>query len=428
MAYNPPRTDLEDNPDFLADLLDESLSRDAICERWNASNGFVSDRRRKAREAQVQNPADIPDSAGAMTETDEYVENPDGTKTYKFIRNRPVTIEDARNLIRASGDNPDAWWITIRAISYGAGFSSNKIEARQKTGMQLFETLPLAHLYAEAAKMDIGTVTSGDRTRATVVCVADMQLGKQGRRGATPETLARLARKRSLLYDALLVRSPGRILIADLGDGIEGFESGGNPMFTNDLSLPDQLDCYATEMFKFVKLAAEFAPLDVAVVASNHSAWRRGKQTLGRPSDDFGIYVHKQVAKVADAAKIDATWHYPDDYDESLRVDMLGVPLGFVHGNQFGPGQAVTWWEKQAFGGQAVTHCDVLVSGHYHAFGAGVGGTNPTTGRERMWLGAPTLDNGSDWFRQVAGRDSEPGLLIFDVTAEGIDLSSLTIL
>ena len=45
---------------------------------------------------------------------------------------------------------------------------------------------------------------------------------------------------------------------------------------------------------------------------------------------------------------------------------------GAAQGLLFGPGAAISWWEKQAFGGQAVTHCDVMVSGHYHAYGAGV--------------------------------------------------------
>lgn len=426
-----PRLDLETNPEFLADLLNDEMSRSAITEKWGCSDGFVSDRRKKARAGRsIVSPdwLNVNPEAQAPNETSDRYENADGTVTYKFIRHRPVTLEDARNLIRSSGDNPDAYRINIRAIGYGHDQSSNKIEAIQKVGMDLVETFPLDHLYAEAKKKIGARTPVPALERATVVCVADMQLGKTGRRGGTPETLARLEHKRDQLAAALKARRPSRVLVADLGDGIEGFESGGNPMFTNDMSLPDQIDCYSTEMFKFIALASRFAPVDVTVVASNHSAWRKAKQQLGRPSDDFGIHVHKQVAKVAEAAGIDATFHYPEDYDESVRVDVMGVPLGFVHGNQFGPGQAISWWEKQAFGAQAVTHCDVLVSGHYHCFGSGAAGTNPSTGRERMWLGAPTLDNGSDWFRQTAGRDSEPGLLIFDVTPDGFDLGSLTIL
>ena len=55
-------------------------------------------------------------------------------------------------------------------------------------------------------------------------------------------------------------------------------------------------------------------------------------------------------------------------------------------------------------------------------------GINPFSGRERMWLGAPTVDNGSDWYRGLRGRDSLPGTLVFDVTEDGFDLGSLTII
>ncbi|MDF2693697.1 MAG: hypothetical protein K0S65_2080, partial [Labilithrix sp.] len=200
-----------------------------------------------------------------------------------------------------------------------------------------------------------------------------------------------------------------------------------NPMFTNDLSFPDQLDCYGTELYKTLETCHAFAPVEVGAVPSNHTAWRRAKQHLGRPSDDFGLFVHRQVRKEAEKAGLNALWHFPDEWDESLAVDVMGTPIGLVHGNQFGPGGAIQWWEKQAFGAQAITRADVLLTAHYHSYGAGVAGINPASGRERHWIGLPTLDNGSDHYRLTAGRDSLPGTLIFDVTEQGFDLSSLTI-
>jgi len=51
------------------------------------------------------------------------------------------------------------------------------------------------------------------------------------------------------------------------------------------------------------------------------------------------------------------------------------------------------------------------------------------TGRSKWWLQAPTLDNGSDWYRNTKGDDSDPGLVIFEIDAEtGFDFASLTIL
>lgn len=288
--------------------------------------------------------------------------------------------------------------------------------------------LPTLYMLAKASGKPRGRRNASNSTRSTVVVFADPQIGKTGRRGGTPELIARIADKRAALNDVLRSRKPARLLLADAGDGFEGFESGGNPMFTNDLSLAQQMDAYAAELLQFIELMHKFGPVDVAAVPSNHTAWRNGKQNLGNPQDDLGLFVHRQVQKVVEAKGLDVTWHFPAPFDESVAVDMHGTQFGLVHGNQFRPGQQVAWWEKQTFGAQAVAAADVMVSGHYHTFSANVAGRNPATGRQRWALGAPTLDNGSDWYRTTAGRDSDPGLLVFDVTDNGFDLGSLTIL
>lgn len=312
----------------------------------------------------------------------------------------------------ADGDRDLVW-----LYSYSARFTRTKAESR----------IDLPALYA-AAKSATQKPVERHTDRATVIVWADPQIGKTGSRGGTAELIARSTVIREKLDAWLGERAPSAILLADAGDGIEGFESGGNPMFTNDLSLSGQLDTYGTELFEYINLAHAYAPVTVAGIPSNHAAWRCGKQNLGRPSDDLGLFMHKQVQRVTDTAKMDVSWVKPAEYDESVAVEFYGTTIGLVHGNQFGPGQAVTWWQKQAFGAQAITSADVMVYGHYHCFDASVAGRNPVSGRQRWCLGAPTLDNGSDWFRQTAGRDSDPGLMVFDVTPDGFDLSSLTIL
>jgi len=42
-------------------------------------------------------------------------------------------------------------------------------------------------------------------------------------------------------------------------------------------------------------------------------------------------------------------------------------------------------------------------------------------GNGRMWAQASTLDSGSDWFTQVSGEVSAPGLLVFSSTPDGWD-------
>lgn len=358
---------------------------------------------------------------------DSYGENENGEYYATISSTEAWGYEDFRNFIRSKGQDPDkvtfSWGVTSNP---GGGYWNKLNRVRPKDEAEDLATLE--HLYAEVEARGVPRAGQNRSKRATVVCLADWQLGKTGRRGGTADTLHRLSGTRDKLERLYDEREPGVILLFDLGDGIEGFESGGDPQFTNDLSLPDQLDAYSTEMFKFVSQAYAFAEVRVAAVPSNHSAWRRGKQNLGRPSDDFGLYVHKEVAKVSKAAGYEVEWVFPEEYDESVAVDLNGTIVAGVHGNQFGPNKAIDWWQGQAFGSQASTRADVLVTGHYHSFGAGVAGLNPFSGKERFWLGAPTVDNGSDWYRGLKGRDSLPGTLVFDVTEEGFDLGSLTII
>lgn len=356
-------------------------------------------------------------------------ESSDGSKTVTAVRDRPVTLEDAREWIRSTGDDPDDYVLSIRAIAYGEGLFSNRMAASPKYKKTSdTQTHDLPALYAVSARTPLPKLPAAPVEHATVVVFADPQIGKVGRRGGTPELISRMRDKRAKLAQLLSDRQPSQTALFDGGDGFEGFNSGGNPMFTNDLSLAQQMDCYGTELYEFLDVLQPYGHVDVAAVTSNHTAWRNGKQNLGRPADDLGLFVHKQVERVAAAANLDALWHIPLEYDESVAVDILGTSIGMVHGNQFGPGQAISWWEKQTFGAGAVALADVMLTAHYHTFGAGVAGRNPFTQKQRYWLGAPTLDNGSDWYRQTAGRDSDPGLLVFDITPDGFDLGSLIVL
>jgi hypothetical protein len=430
---HPLRTDAG----FLADVRGGKMTQEELRVKYKVSAGFIHSVKRDIPLSNTNPSASEETSIVSKSNLQsESSTSSDGTVSMTKIAERIIPLSEWLDDLRNDGHDPEDFVTSHGHSVYmqhtRAGATkvlyANKFSAtKRKKAATLEATYSLANLYAQAGKEPRSRTIAPSEVLGTVIVVADWQIGKHGRRGGTPELLERLAAARAAVADELERRRPGRILILDGGDGIEGFESGGDPAFTNDLSLPDQLDCYGTELYKFVELANGFAPVEVGAVPSNHAAWRRGKQNLGKPSDDFGLFVHRQVGKVTAAAGIDAEWSFPSDYDESLCVDFCGTPIGIVHGNQFAPGKAIDWWQAQAFGDQAVSRADVMVSAHYHSFGAGVAGQNPFTKRERMWLGAPTLDSGSDWYRNIKGRDSLPGTMIFNVTERGFDLSSLTI-
>lgn len=325
----------------------------------------------------------------------------------------PAEVEIVGNISQWRKEQPDKTW----RVSY-------RFSHRAKAA-----NIDLPALYAAARKRSQIKSSATDSDRTTVVALADVQAGKVGSRGGTPELVERLKAKRDLLSVHLGKAKPNGTVLAEIGDLFEGFESGGNPMFTNDLSLAQQMDLASTEVYEFVTLMARHGHVDVIAVPSNHTAWRNGKQNLGRPGDDLGLLCHRQVEKVAKAAGIDAQWHFPPMYDEAVTLNVRGVAtLGMVHGNQYAPGSAPLWWGKQTHGGQPIGAADILLTGHYHHLRIEPTGRNPYTSKSKWWLQAPTVDNGSDWFRNLAGDDSDPGLLVFDITDDGFDLQSLTVL
>lgn len=256
--------------------------------------------------------------------------------------------------------------------------------------------------------------------RVLIVCYADPQWGKTASGGGTPETIERSARIRADVVAMARKLRPKYIIVLDLGDGIESFNNVASQAFTNDLSLPQQIDAYATDLFLWVEELARVAPVKVAIVPSNHSAWREGKQTLGRPEDDFGILVHRLTEQRANAARLDVTFTYPEPHDETVAIDALGHRIGLAHGHQFGPTGAAKWWSSQSFGRQATADAEVLVTGHYHHLALQAVSAN------RFWVQCPTLDGGSDWYRAKSGLDTPPGVVTFEVDAvTGFDVGSL---
>lgn len=290
--------------------------------------------------------------------------------------------------------------------------------------------IDLPALYAEMAKGSLrprkgGCAPPGDAT--VVVCWADVQTGKVDHQGGLEELLERLERKRDHLHDYLQQAVFDHIIVADVGDILEGFENTTQQQTTNCLSLMDQVDVAATEFWKTIRLCESFAPVDVLSIPSNHGQWRKGKSLLGLPTDDWGIHISKRLERQNEDAKLDVTFHRPGDWDETLQFEVRNTRLGLAHGHQArSPDKVRDWWARMTHAG--VLDCHVLLTGHFHFPSLRPSGRDPVTQQTRWHIQASTLDNGSAWVRNAFGEDGDAALTVFQINNEGFDTGSFRLL
>lgn len=317
---------------------------------------------------------------------------------------------------------------TVNLYSYRARFK-RKVELVNEVDLQT-----LVNTVQRRAQEPMHFSRSQQSDLGVVTCFSDLQVGKTDHRGGTPELLDRAYESLERYTNYLQEHSPKKVLFADLGDIVEGFNSTASEMFTNDLSIMDQVDLAHTIVSEFLTTTAENVEEVVAVgVPSNHAAWRNGKNYLGTPADDWGLHILRMIEKEYDKYSVfnHVSFKYPKIWDKSINVDLMGTGVGMTHGDDWsgGPKGADAWWQKQQHGGGPTSRSDILVHGHYHTYETRMSGRTPE-GRQKYIISATTLDSGSSWFANGSGgTDSEAGLTVFGVReGTGLDLSTLRIL
>lgn len=320
----------------------------------------------------------------------------------------------------------------------GTWLTAYKFEIQKKRGT---ESIELPTLFAEA-KINADTRTLSHylsppvekkSNRTLVVPFSDLQAGKVGSRGDSQSLLERVMEKKDKLAQYIKEQGCAEAVFLDGGDVVESFENTAQQGFTNDLSIMQQLDLAGTLEQEFITLLAETHDrVIVGGVPSNHSAWRKGKDILGRPSDDWGLFLLKQIQKaykLAPEAYGHVEFQFPGDWEKSLNIDVQGLGIGLVHGEDSTLAQMENWWAKQVHGNSPIAQSDILITAHYHTLGLKPSGRSQKTGKQKYWIATPTLDNGSDWWANKSGSDSDPGLMAFVVDSEiGFDLQSFTVL
>ena len=321
------------------------------------------------------------------------------------------------------GFSPDEYEVignprTSRWQKYdGDWLTSYRFNFRKRLSADL--DLPLLWKTAKASKPKVQPKVYTDK--ALVVMLADFQLGKVDYRGATTTIVSRIMSSFDALEKQFKRGKYEQIILADMGDIVEGFSNKADQQqtFSNDLSIMQQTDLAASLMWDIIKRANKYSKVTYATVASNHCQFRLQKQQVGQPGlDDWGIVIAQQLNRLATETKTDLRILVPEPSDESLALDVFDDNfhiLGLWHGHQSARPESVPqWWEKQAFGNQPVAAATIGLTGHFHHLRVQELGQSHNGG-SRYWIQGKTMDNGSSWFRLNQGSESQPGLTCFEL-------------
>lgn len=395
---------LFDNPAFLADLQDSALSARFLASKWGTGKTFITKHRSQPHDAQtVVTPA-------MTTETSS-----DGSRSVQFIRDRPVTLEDAREWVRSSGDNPDHYILSVRSIAYGHDQSSNRMDAKPKPG------------YAPGAESDIDELLANIETYkpqrsdwskstggAFIICPSDLQTGK-GDYGLDHHDLTERIMQSWAKAEAFCREyKPSEILIAELGDSVENINSTSSQRGTNTLALTEQIRLARRLLLEGIKTLAPLSPkLTYAAVPSNHGSVRIGpKSPENHVLDDYGIEIAEQLRDVVEhsAALSNVDVIVPELPHESLCIEVAGTGIGLSHGHLANSADGLSkFWQGQSHGRLPLSQADIALFGHFHSLRV------QQSGDARWLMVSPASDNGSSWWTNKTGERSASGMLSFTV-------------
>jgi hypothetical protein len=349
----------------------------------------------------------------------------EGTATTEGVLEQP-NFDD---FLRDRGYSPDEYEIvgnprTSQWQRYdGDWLTSYRFNFRKRTS-----AIDLPLLLAEAKKKIKPAPKTATTDKALVVLWSDLQVGKVDYRGNSQSLIERVALMQSRLITKIKADKPSKVIFCDLGDTVENFTNAADlqQLATNDLSIMDQVDLATTFAWQTLKLIAEHVnDITYASVGSNHCQFRIGKQVIGKATDDWGVFIGRQLARLSKEKSLPIKFLEPQPHDESLAIDVFDDGfhiLGVVHGHQAKrPDMVATWWRGQAFGRQPVADASLLVHGHWHHLRVTEMGSTPR-GTSRFLVMAPTMDNGSGWWKKVTGEDSVPGLAVLTLEKQ-IDFS-----
>jgi hypothetical protein len=341
----------------------------------------------------------------------------EGQATTPGYAQEPANFDD---FLQAAGIDPTGIEIIppVRTSRWQQREDGEWLTSYRFTFRKKAQDIDLPALFAAAKKVNL-TRPRQVNEKALIIAPADLQVGKTGSRGGTPELIARVFRSYARIEQQLKANKYERIYIMDMGDIIESVSNAAmyNQLEGNDLSPMQQTDYAAALMLELIKRCVKYAPVTYGSVASNHCQNRFKGQQVGKPGlDDWGIVILQQLRRITTELGLDVEYLVPHPQDEGFAFRYGVNTIGVVHGHQASrPDGIKKWWQQSTFGNQWTQACDLLISAHFHHLRVEELGHRFDGEGSKFWVQCPTSDNGSDWYRRASGEDSTTGILIIEL-------------
>lgn len=329
---------------------------------------------------------------------------------------QPGQPQDARQILIDFDLNPDDWEITSVRRGKWQKYDGEYLESLRvnvvPARFAVADRLDAEKLVDELKKWrPAAGIKASTGEGSYAVFASDQQIGKRANGNGTEQSIERILYLTNAAVERhkMLVKSGlsiGGIVLGLPGDHVEGITSQGGRLqgqAASDLGLTEQVRVARRLLMAQVKAFAPLAErMIVPVVNGNHDEVTR--QVSADPADGWNVEIASAVqdACAENPALQHIEFRYPASGHQTLTVDIDGCMLGLFHGHQ--ARDPLKYLANQAAGQTALGNADLWVSGHYHNFKC-------MDISQRFWVQCPTVDPGSEWFRDKAGMESKPGLL-----------------
>ncbi|MGC5078478.1 hypothetical protein [Agrococcus sp. DT81.2] len=358
--------------------------------------------------------------AHVPTVTTTTEEASDGTRTVEAIRDRPVTLADARAWIQASGDDPDDYKLSIRAIAYGQDMFSNRMSATPIPGARKLENpITPADIQRLSSMLWDTPAQAHPVTTSTPVAailnLSDIQYGK-----GSPEATLKRIRNGVAKFIAYVARQRAagvnidEIVVVNNGDPFEGI--AGNYANQTATVMRGGLRAQMKGVLElWTWVAGQVFPLapkgQFVTVLCNHTQFGRqggAKDSITSDSDNGSAFLAEALQMIVADKLPHVTFTIPHD-EFNVYADVAGVKVGFNHGHKIpGSGEVsfVKWLGGQVRYDPRAYEAKVWVTAHRHHYAAYDVGS-------AFVYQCPSCDDGSKWLTDTTGIHARSGLLAF---------------